>query len=374
MSDSLDTARAQQALRRGVDRLVALAGPTGWHGFRTLAGDSDVWVSAFVIARIGPEASRRSVVRRARVALAAAQDPAGGWSFGGDVPPDADSTAWTLLALEGTRLADSVVRERAGAFLSELSAGDGYSTYGLDGRIGVFIEAGARSLEGWTSEHPDVTAAVLAAGPPGASNAERLTRLAALVEGQTGAGWWPAYWWRAPLYTTALVLRALRRHGRSLPADREQRLLNALVREQLPGGGYPLGGSPDADPFVTALALETLTHLVGDQAREAEQGAGAALLDAQLPEGGWMGDFQLRIPPPDVRDPDLVRGWARGGGGGASYVLDRDGIFATAQACAALSSWLAGDQEAGRRPEVPRRPPRGQDVMEALASLPLGSV
>jgi hypothetical protein len=372
VSLSFDAAPAQRALRRGVDRLVAIAGPRLWHGFRTLAGESEVWVSAFVVARIGRAAARRGVVRRARVALAAAQGPAGGWSFGGEVPPDADSTAWALQALEGTRLLDVRSRERAGEFIAGHVAGDGYATYTPDGGIAEFIDAGSRSIEGWTSEHPDVTAAVLAAGPPGTGTAESLTRLAALVERQTGAGWWPAYWWRAPEYTAAVLLRALRRHGRSLPPEHERRLLNALAREQLDDGGFQLGGAPGADPFVTALALETLSHLDGKDARDLRHRAGSALLAAQFDDGGWMGDFQLRIPPPDARDPELVRGWTRGGGGGASFVLDRDGVFATAQACAAIDRWLAVEHEGvPQLPAVPRRPPREDaGVMEALASLP----
>jgi hypothetical protein len=372
VSRSFDAAAAQRALRRGVDRLIAIAGQRGWHGFRTLAGDSDVWVTAFVVAHVGPATTRRATVGRARGDLAAAQTPSGGWTFGGDVPPDADSTAWALLALERTRLLDAERRRRAGEFLAEHVVGDGYATYRQGSGIAEFIGAGTRSVEGWTSEHPDVTAAVLAAGPPGTTSRERLTRLAALVARQTGAGWWPAYWWRSPQYTTALLLRALRRHERALPSEQRQRLVNAFAREQLPEGGFPLGASPDADAFSTALALDALCHIGGDEAASLRKRSGAALLAAQLEDGGWLGDFQLRIPPPDVRDPELVRGWSRGGRGGGSFVLDRDGIFATAQACAGLERWLAVERhDVPDFPAVPRLPPRDQpDVMEALASLP----
>lgn len=113
----IEHAALQDAIRRALDRLSAVAGEDGWRDFRTLAGESGVWVSAFVVARIAPVAGRRAAVTRARRAIAAAQHPDGGWSFGGAVPPDADSTAWALQALERTRLLTPARRHAAGAFL-----------------------------------------------------------------------------------------------------------------------------------------------------------------------------------------------------------------------------------------------------------------
>lgn len=360
-------ATIDDALRRGVTRLAAFAGEEGWRDFRTLAGESGVWVSAFVVSRIAPFGGRRAAVRRARIAIAAAQHESGGWSFGGLVPPDADSTAWALQALEGTRLLSPADRRRAEAFLDVHRTGEGYATYARDGAIDEFIGAAGRSVAGWKSEHPDVTAAVLMAGPPGATTAVVLNRLAALVERQGWSGWWPAYWWRSSRYTGALLMRALERHGRRLPPANESRLLEALQREQLPDGGYPLGGAHSADPFSTALALETLSLMPSDEARSVRDRAVAALLATQLGDGGWDGDYQLRIPPPDVVAPEHVSGWTRGHGGGGGFVLDRDGIFATAQACAALWSYLALPRPP--REPLPERPQRPvADAVEVFAT------
>ena len=362
----IDAAALRDGLRRSVDRLVAVAGEDGWRNFRTLAGESGVWVSCFVVARIAPVAARRAAVRRARLAIAAQQHPAGGWSFGGAVPPDADSTAWALQALSGTRVLGADRRQRAFQFLEAHRVGDGYATYAPDGAIAAFIGARDRSVDGWTAEHPDVTAAVLMAGPPGATDDATLGGLVALVARQTGAGWWPAYWWRSSQYTGALVVRALARRGRRLPPASAQLLLEALAREQLPDGGYQLGGAHETDPFSTALAVETLSLLPGGEARELRDRAVGALLATQLGDGGWSGDYQLRIPPPDVHTPRHVSGWTRGGGGGGSFVLDRDGLFATAQACAALASCLAPAVPLEPLPEPPRR--YAEEAVEVFAT------
>jgi hypothetical protein len=362
----IEAAALKEGLRRGVDRLASIAGEDGWRNFRTLAGESGVWVSAFVVARIARVAARRAAVRRARQAIAAAQDPSGGWSFGNGVPADADSTAWALQALEGTRLLDATQRQRAGEFLEAHRAGDGYSTYASDGAIATFIGAGERSISGWTSEHPDVTAAVLAAGPPGTTDAAALVSLGSLVARQAGTGWWPAYWWRSSQYTGTLVVRALARRGWTLPPATERLLLEALERQQLPDGGYPLGGAHETDPFSTGLAVETLSLLSAPEAGELRDRAAGALLATQLGDGGWSGDYQLRIPPPDVHTPRHVAEWTRGGGGGGSFVLDRDGLFATAQACAALVSCLEPAVPREPLPEPSRRP--AEDVVEVFAT------
>lgn len=362
----IEAAALKEGLRRGVDRLTSIAGEDGWRNFRTLAGESGVWVSAFVVARIAPVAARRAAVRGARQAIAAAQDPSGGWSFGNGVPADADSTAWALQALEGTRLLDATQRQRAGEFLEAHRAGDGYSTYASDGAIATFIGAGERSISGWTSEHPDVTAAVLAAGPPGTTDAAALVSLGSLVARQAGTGWWPAYWWRSSQYTGMLVVRALARRGWTLPPAAERLLLEALERQQLPDGGYPLGGAHETDPFSTGLAVETLSLLSAPEAGDLRDRAAGALLATQLGDGGWSGDYQLRIPPPDVHTPRHVAEWTRGGGGGGSFVLDRDGLFATAQACAALVSCLEPAVPREPLPEPSRRP--AEDVVEVFAT------
>ena len=53
--------------------------------------------------------------------------------------------------------------------------------------------------------------------------------------------------------------------------------------------------------------------------------------------GAWRGDYVLRIPAPDVTDPRRVPEWSRATGGGNSFVMDRDGLFATTMACHALA-------------------------------------
>ena len=274
----------------------------------------------------------------ARSFLADRRQPGGGWSYGGDVPPDADSTAWCLMALRGSRSLGGLSRQEARAFLREHRTEDGFATYLKRSGIGAYIAAPPMApLAGWTAGHADVTASSLLAGIERPSDKFARRVLARLIEGQSAAGFWSAYWWREPFYTTALVLRNLDKRSLTLPRERSVRVLRGLAREQLPDGGFGLGSSVVSDPFTTALALECFCRLSHVNGYAVERDAAAECLVTQACSGGgWSGDYVMRIPSPEVSDPSQVSDWAVGAGGGNSYVLDENGVFATTLGCYAL--------------------------------------
>jgi len=337
VAGSEPTAALGAAVRRGIHRLEALAPAGQWAGFPTLAGCSDVWVTAFTVAHLKTLGPRARCLERARRFLARQQQASGGWGYGGTgVPADADSTAWCLGALGRSPALTRRRRATAAAFLDAHRLDRGFRTYLPDSGIHRFIQAQPDvSIAGWTSVHDDVTAAVLAANTPPRDARDSRILLGRLVGSQTAAGLIPAYWWRSPWYTLVLTLRALRVH-RWRPTRQFVRLaLEALDGKRLAHGGYGLGADPSLDPFTTALALEAYLHLAGATQRSVSTVA-TALLGAQRPDGGWEGGFVLRIPAPGVVDPSSVSGWRPGAGGGNAFVKDDNGIFATVLACHAL--------------------------------------
>ena len=112
-----------------------------------------------------------------------------------------------------------------------------------------------------------------------------------------------------------------------------------LVREQLANGGFGLDSSEKPDPFTTALALELFTHLSYLGHHRERINCGNALLQLQQENGGWAGDYILRIPAPHVVDPNEIISWNNADGGGNSLIEDKEGLFATAMACYALACW-----------------------------------
>ncbi len=360
--------RARAALARGQEALAARRATDHWSGFPTLAGRSSVWVTAFVTAHLAGSGAPRESLRDARAWLVGQRYPGGGWGYGGEVPADADSTAWSLIALRGSAMLDRRALREASVFLAAHQRESGTATYLDDGRIRGYIQAPASlSMAGWTGTHCDVTAAALLAGsPPRGTPAARAT-LARLLSHQSGAGLWEAYWWRGPWYTTALVLRALDRAGVQPPERVARRILGALGREMLADGGFGLGASMQSDAFTTALALECHCRLASLGGIEARERTAAALLALQGPDGAWPGAPVLRIPAPDVLEPRHVSSWSLGSGGGNSFVIDEGGLFATALACFALKAGLdvKATRPAGPILEAPATPPQllGEDVM-----------
>lgn len=283
-----------------------------------------------------------TVHRQINSHLLAARHRDTGWSYGPDVPSDADSTAWCLAALERARAFPVSERLRSLAFLWSHASDGGVVTFRDAEQIRKYIGVHPDiTLTGWCQPHADVTAAAVCATAHRAYSRTAIEALRWLMSRQTGAGFIESYWWRGPHYATTLTLRGCAAHRRVLPTARAELTLGALRREQLSDGGYTLGASDVSDPFTTALALESLVHLsyLGRSA-ELRKSAVECLLRKQSPDGGWEGDYVMRLPAPDVTNPRIVSDWSRGGKGGNSFIADRGGLFATALGIHALQRFV----------------------------------
>lgn len=328
------------AIQEGVEYLISKLENGHWSGLRTLAGKSDIWVTGFILTHILDFIGNDQVVDEIQSYLIAARKPSGGWSYNEEVPSDADSTSWCLMALEEADDFTSYERERTMAFLwSHLTEG-GISTYRRDSGILEYLKIDpVFSIEGWTSAHPDVTAATLLADDPKEKDQERHRELTRLVSMQRGSGFFDAHWWRGPHYTTSLLLRTLNKYEKLLPDSQAHLLLNALKREQLSDGGFCLGSGSNLDPFTTGLALISFSHLHYLGGAHERRLTEMSLIDSQENDGSWKGNYIMRIPAPDVLDPHHVSVWIRKGLGGNSYVFDEEGLLATAVSCFALEKW-----------------------------------
>ena len=98
-----------EAVRVGVSFLFSMRRDRCWRDFVTAGDESDTWVTAYVLARIGelPAGYISSGVRRqiedSLQWLLGVRSPAGGWGYNSKSEDDADSTAWAVLALRRNR-------------------------------------------------------------------------------------------------------------------------------------------------------------------------------------------------------------------------------------------------------------------------------
>ena len=325
-------------IEKGIQYLLSHIENGRWKGFPTLAGESDIWVTGFVLAHIQHLCKQLDTISEVQQYLLQSRHAARGWSYSSSVPPDADSTAWCLQALRSCKDFTAFDAEKAKTFLWSHYTGKGISTYRTDSGIREFISAPADEfIAGWTTAHPDVSIAAVLAD---FQNVNVSAIIKWLTGQQTEKGFINSYWWRCPHYATTLLLRALSGSKDQLSKEYAALIAQSLVKEQLTDGGFGLDSSAVImNSFTTALALESFTHLSFIGQQEERTLCGNTLLHAQLDNGSWPGDYILRIPAPFVTDPGQVPSWNNADGGGNSLIEDKDGLFTTAMSCHALDCW-----------------------------------
>ncbi len=240
----VDPKAADHAIDRGIKYLLSLNVNGRWKGFPTLAGESDIWVTGFVLAHIYNLSQQANVIKESQDFLLRSRHPSGGWSYSASVPPDADSTAWCLIALQLTGAITEPVLEEARTFMWNHFNGSGVSTYTSESGIREFISAPAGyPLSGWTGAHPDVSIAAVLADPQSEKVPEIINWLS---DQQTKEGFINSYWWLSSYYTTTLLLRALSGDKKQVPEEHAKIIAASMVRDQLADGGFSV--YPELDP------------------------------------------------------------------------------------------------------------------------------
>lgn len=327
-----------------IDRAQGSSGT--WTDFRIgVGGRSDEWVTAYVCDAVDRwHAGRlRPSAASACAALRGAQRRDGGWGYNQRIPSDADTTGLAAMALYHGKARFDQAASIAFLLSSHDEELGGFRTYRSSAELADLYRdhpvRAAQSFRGWCSSHVEVTASVLEAlwalGRQDAKQAR--TASAFLLSMQNANGCWTGYWAIDFFYPTCRVVRALTR----LELGRHvlwPRLVDAVLVQQRPDGSWTARDAEQGCPFRTALAIETLCHAPVLHV-EAIGRAVRWLRFARNAEGHWNCRYPfMRVPPPDVTEPDDYVGWREDGSGlGATYA-DCNGILASATVISALQA------------------------------------
>lgn len=282
-----------------------------WKDFLLPAGNSNVWVTAYVgdVLAVRSEEDARKAARAGWQFLEKVMTEDGGWSYNPQVPGDADSTLWGLRLAESLDMSGSDSARKAKEFLERHIRDDGgLTTYASPVPVRNYIGLPPFvSFEGWTQSHICVTAACANLD----SYRERFCQY--LLQKQSDNGRWAAYWWFDDEYSTAEAVAALAGKGRTaidcapeIAAPIERAALWALGRVDL------LAAVESRFPPAFALAhalriLARTNHLA--KVRDSLSRGLARLIEWQKPDGSWSASARLRVPRPDSLTPDPQADW-----------------------------------------------------------------
>lgn len=297
---SVTNQTTDEVIRAGLHYLISQREGSRWTDFCLPVGHSDAWVTAYVLARLGDlpggciSSSQQEKIEESLDWLLAQRTQAGGWGYNSEVPDDADSTAWAILAL---RCHGREVPHQAFDVLLRCEEPDGtFATY----------PAGTEPGGGWTLAVPDVTAVALKA----LGRSERSGVDAVLSRWLHPEGLPPAYWWVSPFYTCAALLDGCKEVA-MIPA---MTALRDWLAQCVP-----------ANAFDEALLLRCLLGLGMEESRFATE----RLIRSQQDDGSWPPSAFLRLTDPAVTDP-----WNTIDAG--PLYVDHAGVFTTATVLWAL--------------------------------------
>jgi hypothetical protein len=340
------------AAHAALDFLLAAQDDAGaWKDFLLPAGNSNVWVTAFVgdVLAMMPEEQAGRAARRAWQFLETVTTADGGWSYNPRVPGDADST------LLGLRFAESINMETADAarsadeFLKRHIRSGGLTTYASADPVRCYI--GLPPLvpfNGWIQPHVCVTAA-------GANLADyREQFVDYLLQQQAEDGHWAAYWWFDDEYATAEAVAALAgKHRTAADCDPEvaASIERAVQWARVQSEALNSAESHFTLVFALAHALRILARSGSPATIQQQLYAGVRrLVTLQNESGGWPSSARLRVPRPDAIVPDAAARWTMWAGMPAvpvslqsvlqhtfnNYSPDHFGIYTTATVLRAL--------------------------------------
>lgn len=304
-----------------------------WKEFETLAGKSDLWVTAYIGCNIcegntivGLDLAQKAwrYIQRNRWGFARTK-----WGFNRHVPSDADSTAWSILLANMLGVKTAAV-ERAKKFLRlHMLSNGGIATYRRSAPIRAFTRLDKKiSFDGWCRDHPCVTAAFM--GIPDLVSDQVLNYALAR---QHLDGCWSSYWWTSNAYTTATMAENLYKYRSS---DRRSVIDDSIVRS-IAWASNLVATRQKFDPFELSFLIRILCVDPKAGSEVLIDRAVKDLLAHQLYDGSWPSAACLQIPPPDVTDPTLYNRWMVNGRGGGSHIFDSSRTFTTASVVNALN-------------------------------------
>lgn len=310
------------AISKSLDFILTHKNENGaWEDFITHIGKSTSWVTGYILYTIKEFITSKKNFEDTKSYLLNVFEN-NGWGYNPTVPPDADSTSFVVLGLDGIVNWKNNMREKIILFLKNHKVNGGYSTY--NNHSGVFKTMNLPlgfPIHGWTQAHNEVTASVMMAlqkldAKPNGCPKE-------LLSPQDNRGMWNSYWWTSDLVATEISLEYLKKQN--FPIKNSKKIQQSIRSMQAKDGSIFLNQVPS--PFNTSLGLKIL--ILQNSDKKSLIKISDWLISNQNNEGSWPSEYILRIPRTDCVNPKSGTPWTFDGLGVNCIIKDQEKLFTT---------------------------------------------
>jgi squalene-hopene/tetraprenyl-beta-curcumene cyclase len=287
-----------------------------WESFLTDNGKGKLWVSSFIACQL--LSAEVSSEKFNAVLTSLSTVPPMQFAFNENTVKDGDSSTFfiQLYKLNKQPLSEDML-----ASWLNFSNDDGsWCTY-RKGGVTPMLGKEPLDSQGWNSNHICVasTAAVVLISHFDELLANKTINY--LIATQQANGQWPSYWWTSDIYATSFAVQALSLSKRKDASSSIEKACQWLISKQNRLGYW-------GDAFYTALAINALLSQDKKYLREIEKGI-KWLLENQLNDGSWFTENVLRIPQPDVLQPEKIDKWRNSPFGYNTLTYDNQRSFTT---------------------------------------------
>lgn len=265
-----------------------------WEDFMTSGGIGKNWVTGFVISMLGECHPLLHEINNACIALYKK-----GGKYNESLIYDADSINFLLKSMQILKM--DISKDDIAIWLKFQHSDGGFSTYIGNQIKNVMHYPDNADFGGWLSSQNCVTAVACWIAKSLKMN-DIYRRSYLYLEKQVKIdGSIQSYWWSDDIYATAFAVLC----------DISDKTVQYLIGRQEDTGAWTNMGA--ASPFYTALALKALIYIYEKESdihliSPIEKGV-KWLLSQQFTDGSWKSEKILRIPAPDIIQPNDVDKW-----------------------------------------------------------------
>jgi squalene-hopene/tetraprenyl-beta-curcumene cyclase len=326
----------EQAISRGLQYLINnINQDFAWPDFLTSAGEGKNWTTAFVGYNLAQLENTIDILPKVLQSNATKYG-----RYNDDVLQDGDSTNF-FIAFKSA-MNQQVLKEEIKGWLRFRNADGGWVTYRDEDKLREFLKISRDvSMSGWMNAQHCVTAVsalvLLQVGDVGKDIYDQTCQY--LISHQNAKGYWNSYWWTSPVYATSFSVLAMAANVSA--KEHCKKAVQWLVSVQQADGSWKNGAhTTESSALYTALALRAIATFDddGNLYKDAVDKGFEWLMQNQTEDGSWKSQRVLRIPSPDIENPDLVFHWRKSSFGTNCVVDDHNRFFTTSTVVSTLES------------------------------------